>query len=159
MKFSRFEWFLEKATELGISEIIPIEANRSDLHLTRAAVRRQERWKKILQASAQQARRTDVPRLGQLTKLSDAVSRIDCETRILLSEAGDATPLRRLLRASPSPRSVALAVGPEGGWTDEERQAAQQQGFVEASLGKNILRTETAGISALAIPRYELAAD
>lgn len=159
IKFSRLERFLEKATELGVSEILLVNAKRSDRRLIRAAVGRGRRWEKILRAAAQQARRVDMPRLGQLLKLSDAVSTVDCEARILLSEASDAVPLRCLLRSGSPPRSAALAVGPEGGWTDEERQAAHQRGFVEASLGSEILRTETAVVSALAILHYELAID
>lgn len=159
IRFSRFEWLLEKATELGVSEIMPVQAARSEKHLIRDAARRAPRWEKILQAAGQQARRADVPRLDPLVSFSDALTKVDCEARILLSEAPDAPSLRRVLRAGPPRRSATLAVGPEGGWTDKERLAARQAGFVEASLGGNILRTETAVIAALAILRYELATD
>lgn len=155
-KFARWEWCLEKATELGVSEIIPVVAQRSEKHLVRAAWERRSRWEKLVRAAAQQARRVDVPRLGRVSKLADALQCVNCETRVFLSEAKDVPPLRSLLGGRAVSRSVALAVGPEGGWTDEEHELARQAGFVWVSLGRQILRVETAIIAALAIVRYEL---
>ncbi len=154
--FRRLEWALEKATELGVSEILPIAANRSDKHLVKAAPGRMARWEKILHAAAQQSRRMTVPSLLPPRAFQDALAGITCETRILLSEVPDAPPLGRILRAAANPRPAALAVGPEGGWTAEERRTASRFGFVEASLGPWILRTETAVLAALAILSAQL---
>ncbi|MBI4461713.1 MAG: 16S rRNA (uracil(1498)-N(3))-methyltransferase [Acidobacteria bacterium] len=157
IKFARFEWLLEKATELGVSEIVPVAAARSDRHLVRAANARAPRWEKVLQAAAEQSRRTFLPQLRPLAEFSVGLAAAEgCDARILLSESSDAPPLRRWLRAEPQPHKVALAVGPEGGWTAEELAAAHEAGFVEVSLGRQILRTETAVLSALAIVGYEL---
>lgn len=169
VKFDRFEWCLEKATELGASEIVPLAAARSDKPLITAAEKRSARWEKILVESAQQARRLRPPILrdaslgGLPEKPQTAFAESSAEYKILLSERADARPLRDLLpqRASGSPLgeraiSAALAIGPEGGWTDEEISAARASGFAEASLGENILRTETAVLAAMAMLGFAL---
>mgnify|MGYP002397076812 CR=1 FL=1 len=159
IKFARFEWFLEKATELGVTEIVPVAAQRSQPRLVEAAAKRVPRWEKILHAAAQQARRLQVPYLRSVTPLSEALVGPTCEARILLSAGESVPPIGAVLHALPQAiRSAALAVGPEGGWTDDEVQAARRAGFMEASLGKNILRSETAVVAALAILHYELSA-
>ena len=136
--------------------------------LIAAAEKRSRRWQKILLESAQQSRRLRTPDLAAVLK-PDAAFEGASQTfqRIVLSERPEAPAIRSVLRqkqgaASSAPTNagapieVALAVGPEGGWTDEEIQTARQAGYLEVSLGNNILRTETAVIAALAILNYAL---
>lgn len=170
VKFDRFEWSLEKATELGVSEIVPLAAARSEKALVAAAARRAERWRKILLESAQQARRLSLPTLEATVTARDFFVACTPEPgggckareatggacRLLLSERAGAPSLKRVLNGRVAEQGV-LAIGPEGGWTDEEFAAGQAAGFVEASLGANILRTETAVISALAAIHFALA--
>jgi 16S rRNA (uracil1498-N3)-methyltransferase len=152
IQFQRWEWFLEKGAELGVSEIIPLAAARCAKHLLGAAAKRAARWERILRQAAEQSRRTEPPLLEPLASPADAFPRVDTEVKILLSEKGDARLLREWLAERPSPpRAAALAVGPEGGWTEKELAAARAAGFQEASLGPTILRTETAVLAALAI--------
>jgi len=155
VKFDAFEWAIEKATELGVSTIVPLAAARSEKALVAAAGKRGERWKKILAEASQQSRRVRVPVLKTLAQPSQAFAAQDAIAKIILSERPDAPPLRKVLHSTPAKR-VALAIGPEGGWTEEEFAAAQKAGFPEASLGKLILRTETAVIAALASLNYAL---
>lgn len=155
VKFDRFEWWLEKATELGVSEVIPLAARRSQARLVQAAGKRTARWEKILLESSQQARRLRVPTVSAPLAFSKAVS-LPADLKILLSESPEAPHLKTVLRSATNPRRVALAVGPEGGWTAEELRAARQHDFREASLGPTILRAETAVIVALAVITYEL---
>ena len=155
VKFDRLEWCLEKATELGVAEIVPVAAARSEKPLVLAAGKRSERWKKILLEAAQQSRRLRPPILAAPAKFEDALAESEEKTKILFSERADATPLRDILRTA-SGQQVCLAIGPEGGWTDREFAAAAKNGFCEASLGHDILRTETAVTAALAITRYAL---
>ena len=155
VKFDRFEWCLEKATELGVRNIVPIIAARSDKALVGAAEKRHARWEKILVESAQQSRRVRAPKLESAVNADVAFARGRAELKILLSEHDDAPPLRNVLGGKPS-HSVALAIGPEGGWTDAELDSARGAGFAEASLGPLILRTETAVLSALAIVNFTL---
>ncbi len=158
VKFDRFEWCLEKATELGVTEILPLASERTDKALLDSAARRHARWEKILLESAQQSRRLRPPMLHAAAKPVAAFMREQDGLRILLSERRDAPPLRQLLAAPlhASQKSASLAIGPEGGWTDSELASARAAGFAEASLGELILRTETAVISSLAIVRYAL---
>jgi 16S rRNA (uracil1498-N3)-methyltransferase len=155
VKFDRFEWCLEKATELGVRNIVPIVAVRSDKALVRAAEKRHARWEKILVESAQQSRRVRAPRIEAAVKADAAFAGARAELKILLSETADAPSIRNVLGRKSS-NSVALAIGPEGGWTDAEWGAARVAGFAEASLGQLILRTETAVLSALAIVNFAL---
>ncbi len=155
VKFDRMEWSLEKATELGVTEIVPLAAARSEKALILAATKRAERWRKILLESAQQSRRLRPPVLAETAKTEDAFAQADASVKMILSERADAKPLREILQGV-SASEVCLAIGPEGGWTDGEFALAAKNQFREASLGREILRTETAVIAALAILRYAL---
>jgi 16S rRNA (uracil1498-N3)-methyltransferase len=158
VKFDAFEWAIEKATELGVSTIVPLAAARSEKALLAAAGKRADRWKKILAEASQQSRRVRVPLLRDLEQPALAFSsHATAPIKIMLSERPDAPTLRQILQAEPPRRQAFLAIGPEGGWTDAEFAAAQAAGFREASLGNLILRTETAVAAALASINYALA--
>jgi len=156
VKFDSFEWALEKATELGVHFIVPLAAARSEKALLAAAPKRAERWKKILVEASQQSRRVQLPVLHPLAKPEVAFRVHRDGLRIFLSEAPDAKLLREVLRHPQSQHAV-LAIGPEGGWTDDEVLAARASQFQDASLGNLILRTETAVIAALANLNFCLA--
>ena len=154
VKFDSFEWALEKATELGVHTIVPLAAARSEKALLHAAEKRSERWKKILLEASQQSRRVAIPVLRSPEKSAAAFSQA-IGFRVLLSERAEARPMRTILPAAV-PTQVTLAIGPEGGWTDEEFSSAASAGFQEAAVGNLILRTETAVIAALAGLNYAL---
>jgi 16S rRNA (uracil1498-N3)-methyltransferase len=154
-KFDAFEWALEKATELGVSRIVPLAAERSEKGLLAAAVKRAERWQKILLESSQQSRRVQLPTLDVVTKPAAAFTAHPAGVRIMFSESSDAKPLKSVLAGNDSASAV-LAIGPEGGWTAAEFTAADHSGFQQASLGKLILRTETAVVAALSSIVYAL---
>jgi 16S rRNA (uracil1498-N3)-methyltransferase len=155
LKFDSFEWALEKATELGVTTIVPIAAERSERALLSAAKKRAERWRKLLVEASQQSRRVRVPVLETVRLPDDAFLDERPGLRLLLSERADAPPLRTVLSTSGQ-KAATVAIGPEGGWTDRELEVARQAGFREASLGKLILRTETAVIAALASIQFAL---
>jgi 16S rRNA (uracil1498-N3)-methyltransferase len=156
VKFERFEWCLEKATELGVTDIIPLAAARSDKLLLRAAGKRRTRWEKIIVESAQQARRLRPPTLRAAMPADEAFAQSSAACKVLLSERRDTMPLRDALPGGRRGAAAALAAGPEGGWTDDEIVAARAAGFIEASLAQNILRTETAVLASLAILQFVL---
>ena len=155
VKFDAFEWAIEKATELGVTGITPLAAARSEKGLLAGAPKRAERWEKILVEAAQQSRRLQAPALGALAEPEAAFREAGGAIRLLLSERLGAAHLRTVLERGRGP-SVALAIGPEGGWTDAEITAAEVAGFKQVSLGRLILRTETAVAAALASVNYGL---
>jgi 16S rRNA (uracil1498-N3)-methyltransferase len=158
VKFDAFEWAIEKATELGVSTIVPLAAERSEKALLAATAKRSERWKKILLEASQQSRRVRVPVLRELAKPEIAFASYVDGLRVMLSERTTASALRKVLQGQRATKAI-LAIGPEGGWTDSEFDLARNCGFSEASLGRLILRTETAVIAALASLNYALDAE
>jgi 16S rRNA (uracil1498-N3)-methyltransferase len=155
VKFDSFEWALEKATELGVHTIVPLAASRSEKALLAAAAKRAERWRKLLLEASQQSRRVRLPILESPVKPEMAFATFKEGIRVFLSEAPDAKSLREVLRDRRGTAAV-LAIGPEGGWTDAEFAAARASQFYEASLGKLILRTETAVVASLAALNFAL---
>lgn len=163
VKFDRFEWALEKATELGVQRITPLAAARSERVLVTAAAKRAARWQRILIESAQQSRRVRPPELLPVAGVSDFLRDSKASDyaeaiRVWLSEAEDAPPLRDILaRTFRAETQVAIIViGPEGGWSEDEHRAASDAGFAAASLGQQILRTETAVVAAISAVNYAL---
>ena len=153
-KFDRFEWAIEKCTELGAASIIPVIARRTDSHLAGAALKRVERWRRIVHEAAQQSRRDSVPHVEDPVKLNKILAEA-AGKRIVLAETEREQRLAELVEADSE---LSLAAGPEGGWTESELTAFHQNGWISASLGPNILRAETAAIAALAIVQSSVAA-
>ena len=147
LKFDRFEWAIEKCTELGATSIVPTVTRRTDSHLVPAAIKRVERWRRIVHEAAQQSRRATAPEIADPTKLDRAVGDAPGH-RVVLAEIERE---RRLTKAVQGHDEISLAIGPEGGWTDSEMTLFKENGWVAASLGPTILRAETAAIAALAI--------
>jgi 16S rRNA (uracil1498-N3)-methyltransferase len=151
IKFDHFEWMIEKATELGVSEIVPVETIRSERGLERAAHKRVERWRRIALEASQQARRAFLPEVSEPEPLRDALARA-ANHRFALDENPAARPLNAVLPAARDPQdAVALLIGPEGGWTGEERAQFTAAQWTPVSLGPLVLRAETAALAALAI--------
>jgi 16S rRNA (uracil1498-N3)-methyltransferase len=148
-KFDRMEWAIEKCTELGAARISPMIASRTEAHLAAAAEKRVERWRRIALQATEQSRRISPPEISQPVKLKDALA-LPGHLRILLSETESDAMLKDVLQ-SDRRDGVVLALGPEGGWTDEELKLFQQAGWISASLGNTILRAETAAIAVLAV--------
>ena len=149
-KFDRLEWAIEKCTELGVRRIVPVIARRTDTHLAAAASKRLERWQRLVQQASEQSRRVDVPEISHPVKLKDAVHQA-ATLRLLLAEIEKQQSLHDALEANRTSPSLLLAVGPEGGWTEDEIALFTGQGWISTSLGETILRAETAAIAATAI--------
>jgi 16S rRNA (uracil1498-N3)-methyltransferase len=163
-KFDRMEWAIEKCTELNVTTIVPVVTRRTEKHLALAAGKRVERWRRIAREAAEQSRRTSPPEITDPLKLAEALgwqkSKLAATAtgglRIVLAVSEREASVSELLRAHDNLKSLALAVGPEGGWTAEELQSFQQSHWITASLGATILRAETAAIAVLAIARAEV---
>jgi 16S rRNA (uracil1498-N3)-methyltransferase len=175
-KFDRMEWAIEKCTELNVTTILPVIARRTEKHLALAADKRVERWRRIAREAAEQSRRIAPPEIADPVKLKEALAKLHvgdipavvsgedsgpsqatcCDLRIVLAETESEATLSEVLCAHDHVTSLALAVGPEGGWTAEELQNFATSQWLATSLGDTILRAETAAIAAVAVARAEL---
>jgi len=154
-KFDRMEWAIEKCTELGVSRVVPVIARRTDAHLASAAAKRAERWRRIALQASEQSRRSGPPEIAAPIRLQEAASVTSVDLRIFLAESEQQALLRDVVATPPRGRIV-LAVGPEGGWAEDELHLFKTAGWISASLGPTILRSETAAIAATAIAMAEL---
>jgi len=150
------EWVIQKATELGVSEIVPFKSERSiSLAERDSKQKKSHRWQEIAVKAVQQSRRATIPRVESYRSFREALEGCRGEgLRILLWEKGG-EPLKEILSQRSSKKIFAM-VGPEGGFTEEEVGLAKKKGFVPIKLGQRILRTETAAITLVAILQYEL---
>lgn len=150
-KFDHFEWLVEKATELGVTAIQPLEAVRTERGLAQASGKRRVRWERIALEASQQSRRARLPVIYPTVRFAKSLE-LQSDLRLLLDESASAPPI---LSELPDTRSasnhVSLLLGPEGGWTEEERTAATNAGWRPCSLGPVILRAETAAVAGLAV--------
>lgn len=151
IKFDHFEWMLEKATELGVEQITPVIAERSERGLDHAAGKRRERWERILRESCQQSRRAHLPELKAAVSLRHVLQG-EADVRLFLDENEQTLPVLNALPAERNAeRRVSLLIGPEGGWVDHERTSASEGGWQAVTLGPSVLRAETAAIAGMAI--------
>jgi 16S rRNA (uracil1498-N3)-methyltransferase len=153
-KFDRFEWAVEKLTELGVARIEPVISRRTEKHLAQAAINRVERWRRIAIEAAKQSRRASIPAIDDPRQLRDAILSADKTAyRLLLAEQQVEHSLFSTLQAQSvnDTGEFVLAIGPEGGWTPEELLLFGEQEWQALTLGTTILRAETAAIAATAI--------
>jgi 16S rRNA (uracil1498-N3)-methyltransferase len=151
IKGERMDWCLEKLVEVGVDEIVPCVTSRTVVKLAddrRAA--RHQRHLAIVREAARQCQRADLPVVHEATPLADALRAVTAERR-LVAHPATAAPL--LTAADGDPASVALLIGPEGGLADDELALARATGFEPVSLGRTVLRAETAGVVAVAALR------
>ncbi|HWY22217.1 MAG TPA: RsmE family RNA methyltransferase [Candidatus Acidoferrum sp.] len=149
-KFDRMEWAIEKCTELGVSRIVPVISRRTDAHLAAASAKRVERWQRIARQAAEQSRRAAPPEISAPIKLREILN-LQAVLRIVLAESEERPLLCDAVKAGATKDGIVLAIGPEGGWTDDELQSFRQAGWISASLGNSILRAETAAMAATAV--------
>jgi 16S rRNA (uracil1498-N3)-methyltransferase len=146
---SKMDWIIEKAVEMGVAAIVPLAAQRCVVRLSgERAEKRQAHWQGVIVAASEQSGRNRLARLGALDSFGGWIGQSDLHKRILLSPRAT-QPLPEWARHQP-PQAVTLLVGPEGGYTVQEEDAAIARGAIALSMGPRILRTETAGIAAVA---------
>jgi 16S rRNA (uracil1498-N3)-methyltransferase len=148
-KFDRMEWAIEKCTELGVERIVPLIAARTEARLASAAGKRVDRWRRIAHQASEQSRRVLLPVIDDPIKVREFLVAARSGRQVLLSEVEE-NALRNLITPSGP---LTLAFGPEGGWKGQELADFAEAGWMSASLGATILRTETAVIAAVAVAR------
>jgi 16S rRNA (uracil1498-N3)-methyltransferase len=180
-KADKMDLIVQKATELGVSSIVPLVTERTNVKV-RDGEKRVMRWQKIAREAAMQSQRPDIPTVEQVTGLSEfldglagsetslhpPVARGENEaggapdaspfagTVLLIPWEEGTQPIKEVLRSYPAARTVVVLIGPEGGFSLNEANMAREKGFRAVSLGPTILRTETAAIAALSMIGYEL---
>lgn len=150
-KFDRYEWAIEKVTELGAARITPVIARRTEKHLAQAAGKRVERWRRIVLEAAKQSRRSDLAQVDDPLPLMQALGEASASTKLLLSETEQENTIPAALKERDPSGEVAVAIGPEGGWTADEMKLFADTGWKPITLGPRILRAETAAIAALSV--------
>ena len=154
-KGDKLDYILQKATELGVAEVVPFAAERSVPRVKKGEETvKIARWERIVLEAARQSGRSMLPRIDFAEGLDGVVSMARQQVRLLLWEEETVNRLRDRLAECPLPESIALIVGPEGGLSAGEALLAQHNGFIPVSLGPRILRTETAGVAMLAILQF-----
>jgi 16S rRNA (uracil1498-N3)-methyltransferase len=154
----KFEWVLQKATEVGVVQFVPVLTERSLLRAKQIEPNKLERWHRILQEAAEQSQRGRIPRLDQVVPFRQAVSRMrDFDRCLIAAPFQEVVPLDEALRGVNGPEAaIGLLIGPEGGFTAEEVTLARADGAIPISLGPRVLRTETAAVVVAALVLYEL---
>ena len=163
-KKDKMELIIQKAVELGASEIVPVMTKRVIVKTSpgEKESRKLERWQSIAKSAAEQSGRGIVPKVGNTLDLDEALKRSEeLECRLIPYENADSSEAgmentRSIIKGLKGKKSIGIFIGPEGGFEPEEVQKAVSSGYVPISLGKRILRTETAGLAMLAVIGFEI---
>jgi 16S rRNA (uracil1498-N3)-methyltransferase len=154
-KGEKLELILQKCTELGAAGIIPFVAARSVARVPPGRLREKlARWRRIALEAARQSNRSSVPDISFAMDLAEVLRLAEHPVKLLLWEEEGEGTLKKVLSGLEQPERIAVIVGPEGGLTADEAASAVQCGFIPVSLGKRIVRTETAGLVILAILQF-----
>jgi 16S rRNA (uracil1498-N3)-methyltransferase len=156
LKGQKFEWVLQKGTELGVSRFVPVVSRRAMVQDKRVLDKKSERWQRIIMEAAEQSNRGMLPMLEPAMPLDAALQHSrSASLRLMLWEEEENVSLKNMLAGS-KPASVAVFVGPEGGFAAAEVESAVQTGCKLAGLGPRILRAETAAVAVCAAIFYEM---
>ncbi|MFW5782494.1 MAG: RsmE family RNA methyltransferase [Candidatus Muiribacteriaceae bacterium] len=149
-KKKKFENILEKATETGVVNFIPVNSE----HVQQVyKEKKEERFRKILKNAAMQSRRLDIPQLFDLTEIGDINA--ESELRLILHPYKGSEHLSDIIRRNPDISSVDIAIGPEGGFSDRDINTLKKKGFIPAAVPCGIMRTENAAMCTASILKYE----
>ena len=152
-KGDKIETVTLKAVELGVSEIIPLNASRSIVKLDKKENKKANRWEKILKEASEQSKRVVIPKLNEIMDIKD-LTKLDYDYKILCTVNEISTSIKNVLPSDLNNKKILFVIGPEGGFTDKEEQILIDNGFISTSFGRRVLRTETASLYALSIINY-----
>jgi 16S rRNA (uracil1498-N3)-methyltransferase len=154
----KFEWVLQKATEVGVARVVPMQTERSIARAKQIDARKLIRWRRIVTEAAEQSHRGRIPEIAQAVVWTDALTQLGRFDRSLIAAtSGQTRSLKEALNAEEGPASsIAVLIGPEGGFSQDEGLQACESGAIPVSLGPRILRTETAAMVVPALLLHEL---
>ncbi len=155
-KGEKMDFIIQKAVELGVYSVVPVAMEHSVVRLDGAkADKKVERWQKIAEAAAKQSKRDIIPQVQKVQSVKEMLANNNCAQKIIAYECEDQTSLKKALRAAQGLSELLLIIGPEGGISPSELELAREAGAVPVSLGRRILRAETAGLVAMSAVFYE----
>ena len=158
-KASKMEYIIQKTTELGISEIVPVKLSRCVVKIDnkKDEKKKLDRWQKISEAAAKQSGRGIVPQISEIMTLDEVIERSkEFDLFFVPYECEEQKTLKEVLLLKPDIKTVGFIIGPEGGFDPTETEKLHESGIDTITLGKRILRTETAGEAVLAMTMYEI---
>ena len=155
-KSDKMDWIVQKATELGATDIVPLVTERTIVKV-KDEEKRVSRWQKIGREAAMQSNRPDIPKVRAIQRFDNYLQTLAPVpgTLLLFPWEEGTEPIKHVLRQSPGMQNIIVLIGPEGGFSPAEAGMAKDRGFHAVSLGPNILRTETAAIAVLGMIAYE----
>jgi 16S rRNA (uracil1498-N3)-methyltransferase len=156
-KSDKMDFIVQKATELGVSSLVPLVTERTIVKVKDEG-KRCERWQKIAREAAMQSGRPDIPKVETIRSFSEFIRTAapGPKTLFLLPWEEGTEPVKNVLRGHLDAKHVVVLIGPEGGFSQAEADAAKEKGFHLVSLGPNILRTETAAVAVLSMIGYDI---
>lgn len=158
-KGEKMDFIIQKAVEMGAYSVIPVAMEHSVVRLDGAkAAKKVERWQKIAESAAKQSKRDIIPEVQPVQSMAEMLAKCNCQTKIIAYECEDRLSLKAALKAAEEAGGISellLIIGPEGGISEGELEQARQAGAVPVSLGRRILRAETAGLVAISAIFYE----
>lgn len=153
IKDKKMELVLQKSTELGVDTIIPLTTTRSIIKIEGKEEKKIERWRHIVKEASQQSKRTTIPEVTKVMSIDELVT-LDYDVKILCSVNEVSKNIKKVLEKLKISDRILFVVGPEGGFDPKEEETLIQHGFISASLGDNVLRTETAPLYLLSVVSY-----
>ena len=153
LKEQKMDYILQKGTELGVSEIIPVQMNRCNVNYESKKEQKQARWQKICKEASEQSKRLNIPVVKEITTLKKLP--VTNGVKILCSTQEKTKSIKNVLKSNCKCDKLYIVFGPEGGFTFEEEEYLKQMNFVSVTLGERILRTETVPLFVLSVINYE----
>ena len=154
VKEQKMDYILQKSCELGVNEIILLNAERSIVNFEKKEEKKIERWKTILKEASEQSKRCDIPKLNHIMNLNDLIN-VKASVKLICTVNEKSKTIKSVLSNLNNSDTIIFVIGPEGGFSKFEEDFLLQNGFVPVSLGKNVLRTETASSFILSALNYE----
>lgn len=154
IKEQKQDLIFQKATELGVSKIIPLSLERCVVKIDKSKeLKKKERWSTICKEASEQSKRLNIPTIENISTLEELCN-TKADLKIILNTKEDTKTLKNVLNNNPNCDKIIVVIGPEGGLTDKEVKYLEENGYISVTLGNNILRAETACISVLSMINY-----
>ena len=154
VKEAKMDYVLQKGTELGVNEFYGFKAVNSVIKENEKSNKKIERWQKIVKEASEQSKRNIIPKVNNIVDINE-LCKIKADVKLLLTVNEMKKNIKNILKEHKKYDTLIIVIGPEGGFTLKEEETLIQNGFISTSLGKRVLRSETASIVAISMINYE----